>query len=51
MKSLPAPKVPGRTPWERFDNALKAVLTVSKRELLKREAKQRQRKLRARKHG
>ncbi len=39
MKPEPAPHVPGATPWEKFDNALRRVLSVSKEELLKREAK------------
>jgi len=37
MKPLPAPVVPGKTEFERFDNAMRQVLTVSKEELLKRE--------------
>lgn len=39
MKPLPAPNVPGNTDWERFDNAFHAILTVSKEDLLKEEAK------------
>jgi hypothetical protein len=49
MKPLPAPKVPGSTEAERFDNALRHVFSVSKDDLLKREAadkKSRQRKKR-----
>jgi hypothetical protein len=38
MKPLPAPNVPGKTESERFENALRHVLTVSKDDLLKREA-------------
>jgi len=37
MKPLPPPDVPGKTEFERFDNAVRQVLTVSKEELLKRE--------------
>jgi hypothetical protein len=37
MKPLPAPEIPGKTEFERFDNAVRRVLTVSKEELLKRE--------------
>jgi len=37
MKPLPAPNVPGKTEFERFDNAVRQVLTVSKDELLRRE--------------
>jgi hypothetical protein len=37
MKPQPAPNVPGDTDAERMSNALRAVLTVSKTDLLKRE--------------
>jgi hypothetical protein len=37
MKPLPPPDVPGKTEFQRFDNAVRQVLTVSKEELLKRE--------------
>jgi hypothetical protein len=37
LKPLPAPNVPGNTEFERFDNAVRKVLSVSKQELLKRE--------------
>jgi hypothetical protein len=40
MKPLPAPSVPGKTEFERFDNAMRQVLSVSKEELLKREARE-----------
>jgi hypothetical protein len=40
MKPLPTPNVPGKTEFERFDNAVRQVLTVSKTELLKREARE-----------
>ena len=39
MKPTPAPNVPGDTPGERMSNALRTVLTVSKADLLKAEAK------------
>jgi hypothetical protein len=39
MKPLPPPHVPGNTDAERMDNALRTVLTVSKADLLKAEAK------------
>ena len=39
MKPLPAPNIPGDTDAERFDNALRRMFSVSKEELLKREAK------------
>ena len=35
----PAPDVPGKTEAERMSNALRMVLTVSKDELLKKEAR------------
>jgi hypothetical protein len=37
VKPLPAPHIPGKTEFERFDNAMRQVLTVSKEELLRRE--------------
>jgi hypothetical protein len=39
MKSEPAPEVPGKTPWERFDNAVRSVLSVPKDKVLKEEAR------------
>jgi hypothetical protein len=36
----PPPQVPGKTEFERFDNAVRQVLSVSKEELLKREARE-----------
>lgn len=39
MKPQPAPPVPGNTDAERLSNALRMVLTVSKDELLKKEAR------------
>jgi hypothetical protein len=42
MKPLPAPHVPGKTDFERFDNAMRQVLSVSKEDLLKREAREKQ---------
>jgi len=42
MKPLPPPDVPGKTEFERFDNAVRQVLTVSKEELLKREEHEKQ---------
>jgi hypothetical protein len=44
MKPLPAPHVPGETDFERFDNAVRQVLTVSKSELLKREQREQDKK-------
>jgi len=46
MKPLPAPKIPGRTEFERFDNAMRRVLSVSKEELLRREEAERKEKQR-----
>jgi hypothetical protein len=53
MKPLPAPSVPGNTDSERMSNALRMVLTVSKDELLKKEArlKRASAKKRAKKHA
>ena len=40
MKPLPAaPNVPGNTDAERMSNALRMILTVSKKDLLKEEAR------------
>jgi len=39
-KPLPAANVPGKTVFERFHNAVRQVLTVSKEELLRREARE-----------
>lgn len=38
MKPLPPPYVPGDTDAERMDNAVRKMFTVSKAEVLKREA-------------
>jgi hypothetical protein len=40
MKPLPAPHVPGNTEFERFDNAMRQVFSVSKDDLLKKEARE-----------
>jgi len=37
MKPLPPPEIEGKTEFQRFDNAVRQVLTISKDELLKRE--------------
>lgn len=39
MKPAPAPNVPGNTEAERMSNALSMVLTVSKKDLLKKEVR------------
>ena len=44
MKPIPAPPVPGKTEFERFDNAVRQVLTVPKDELLKREQREQDKK-------
>jgi hypothetical protein len=50
MRPLPAaPDVPGKTDFERFDNAIRHVLTVSKEDLLKREAGEKRKKEKKRK--
>jgi len=38
MKPLPPPPVPGKTDYERFDNAVRKTFTVSKEEIQRREA-------------
>jgi hypothetical protein len=40
MRPEPAPKVEGKTPWKRLDNAVRHIFTVSKEDVLKEEAKQ-----------
>jgi hypothetical protein len=49
MKPLPPPNVPGKTEFERFDNAVRQVLSVSKTELLKQEEKEQKDKVRPKK--
>jgi hypothetical protein len=52
MNPLPVPQVPGNTEFERFDNAVRIMFTVSKKDVMKEEAKQnraRARKKRAKK--
>jgi len=48
MKPAPAPKVPGSTPWERLDNAVRMVLTVPKEAVLKAEASKKKRRTKKR---
>jgi hypothetical protein len=50
MKPEPAPKVSGKTPWKKLDNAVRHIFTVSKDDVLKEEArfKKTKRKKRAR---
>jgi len=48
MKPLPPPDVPGKTEFERFDNAMRQILTVSKADLLKMEAREKRKKERRR---
>lgn len=43
-KPLPPPHVPGNTPWEKMDNAMKMVLSVSKADLFKMEAREKRKK-------
>lgn len=45
MKPLPPPYVPGTTDAERMDNAVRKMFSVSKADVLKREAEERLRKL------
>jgi hypothetical protein len=46
MKPLPMPSVPGKTEFERFDNAVRKIFTVSKDDLLKMEAREKRKKQR-----
>jgi len=39
MKPEPPPNVPGKTPWQKLDNAVRHIFTVSKEDVLKEEAK------------
>lgn len=39
MKPQPPPEVRGKTPWQRLDNAVRAVFSVPKDKLLKEEAR------------
>jgi hypothetical protein len=41
MNPKPPPYVPGNSDFERFDNAVRKMFTVSKEDVLKEEAKQR----------
>jgi hypothetical protein len=47
MKPDPAPEVPGNTPWEKLDSAVRAVFAVSKDAVLKEE--DRRKRIRAKK--
>jgi hypothetical protein len=49
MKPLPAPEVPGKTEFERFDNAMRQILTVSKADLLKKESREKRARTRKKK--
>lgn len=49
MKPSPAPEVPGNTPWERFDSAVRKVLTVSKETVVQAEKEQKRTRARKRK--
>ena len=51
MKPEPAPDIPGKTDFERFDNAVRKVLTVSKKDILKEEATWKRARARKKKHG
>jgi len=44
MKPLPPPEVQGRTPAERMDNALRAILKVPKEAILREEAKEKRKR-------
>jgi hypothetical protein len=42
-----APEVPGNTPWEKLDNAVRTIFGVSKEALLKEEARLKAQKAKA----
>jgi len=42
MKAEPPPNVPGKTPWQKLDNLVRRIFTVSKDDVLKAEAKEKQ---------
>jgi len=44
MKPSPAPDIPGNTPWQRLDSAVRAIFSVPKDEFLKREAQLKKRR-------
>jgi hypothetical protein len=46
MKPAPPPTISGNTEFERFDNVVRKVLTVSKEDFLKAEAKWKRRRAR-----
>jgi hypothetical protein len=48
MKPAPAPNVPGKTDAERFDNALRTILSVPKEAILKAEQELKQEKAKGR---
>jgi len=39
MKQAPVPDVPGNTPWERLDSAVRTIFSVPKEAFLKKEAR------------
>jgi hypothetical protein len=52
MKPSPAPDVPGNTPWQRLDSAVRTIFSVPKEEFLKKKAslkKRREKNKRAKK--
>ena len=48
MKSAPAPDVPGNSPWERLDNAVRSIFKVPKEAIEKEKAKLKQKSKRKR---
>lgn len=48
MKTVPAPEVPGNTPWERLDSAVRKVFTVSKESVIQAEKKEKRARARKR---
>jgi len=49
MKPAPAPSVPGNTPWERLDSAVRQVFTVSKDAIVQSDTEAKRKRARAKK--
>lgn len=51
MRPLPAPEVPGKSEFERFDNVVRQILSFSKEDLMKREAQDKRKRERKKKRA
>jgi hypothetical protein len=45
MKPEPPPEIPGKTPWERLDNAVRRVFSVPKEAIAREEKKMKRSRL------